>query len=333
MPAITHAGVDTSLYTSNQSYGGHADTTLFTNIRGTMGATITEITAYTDSWQLQGLNVKFSDGNVYKYGKEDNKKSQFTFQTGETIIQLVMHDSHKKCDNGQYHSGGFYIKTNLRREFEVSPKKSPKAKYEVDVGSGLLVGVFGGSDTSKINQLGFAILRPVESAVLVDVSYPGLNAVPVANTPTNVDSVTYANNTSITQTVDLHGSTTVTTETKWSVSTSLEVSMTTTVKGGVPEIAEVEGSFQWQLGVTASYERSSTKETSTSYDFPVVCPPGMTTTAQAIIYEDEITTNYVGTMTYNLDNGNTLSYPVKGMYNGLSARGVYVEAQETPLDS
>ena len=333
MPAITHSGVDTALYTSNHGYGGHADVTLFTEIHGNMGATITQITAYTDSWQLQGLNVKFSDGNYYKYGKEGNKKSQFTFRTGETIIQLAMYDSHKKCDNGQYHSGGFYFKTNLTREFKVSPKNSPKTKYEVEVGSGLLVGVFGSSDSGKINYLGFAVLRPVESAVLINVSYPGLDTVPVATTPESVDTIKNSNQSSTAQTVELHGSTSVKTENKWSTSTSMEMSSTTTVTTGIPGVESLKESFQWKVGTTASFERSSTKETSTSYDFPVVCSPNMTTTARAIMYEDKISTNYVGTMTYNLDNGKVLSYPVKGIYDGLSARGVNIQIHEVPLDS
>ena len=134
----------------------------------------------------------------------------------------------KKRSGGYYWSGGFWFKTNKGRTFKASSKKSPGNSYVANIGSGPLCGVFsrGGAD---IDCLGFAMLWPVKSAVSINVKYPGLETMPVASTPTEVNRVGY-DNSSIYRTklmVSLKGETEVTTKTAWSDTTSLEYGVTT----------------------------------------------------------------------------------------------------------
>ncbi len=204
MPAMVHSGVDLSLYVSNNSYGGPGDqksgdknaAVSFTNCRGNTGVTIKTLTAYTDTWQLAGLDVKFSDGKFFQYGYAGGDTTRsFTFQDGETVVELTMYDSHKKSDEDKgFHSGGFEFKTSASRSFKVEPKKSPKHSYHVSVGSGIMCGVFGSSDTLAIDNLGFAVLQKIDSALLTDVSYPALSQQKVNTPPTNVNYYEGINN-------------------------------------------------------------------------------------------------------------------------------------------
>ena len=330
MPEQTFTSVDTSIYISNKAYGGSGGSH-FSQQGALQGATITSIQGWEGKWQLRGLKVKFSDGKSYMYGEAAESATQiFKFEAGETLIELKFYDSPETSSGGYYRSGGFWFKTNKGRTFKATSQKSPGRAYDADVGSGPLCGVFGrgGAD---IDCLGFAMLRPLKSAVLINVKYPGLETMPVASTPTEVNRVDYDNSSSTEQTVSLKGETEVTIKTAWSVTTSLEFGVTTSVTAGIPEVAQVNTEVSWKVGITGSYDREETKTTKKSYDFPIKVPPHTNVKAQAIIYEDKISTDYEADMTYNLDSGKTIKYHVEGIYDGLSARGVNVDVKENPL--
>ncbi len=63
------------------------------------------------------------------------------------------------------------------------------------------------------------------------------------------------------------------------------------VKCGIPEVAEEEETFQWTIGQTTTNERSTSTQTETSYDFPIVLAPYMKTVSTAYIFEDQLSTD------------------------------------------
>ena len=332
MPEQKISSIDTSVYVSNVAYGGSGGTT-FSQEGALRGATVTSIQGWEGKWQLRGLKIEFNDGKSFMFGKAaESATGIFRFDQGETLVDLKFYDSAETSSGGYYRSGGFWFKTNKGRTFSATSKKKPGKQYNADVGSGPLCGVFG-REGADIDSLGFAMLRPVKSAVLINVKYPGLETMPVATTPTTVDHVDYNNQTSVSQSLTLKGETTVQTKIAWSTTTSLEFSMTTTVNAGVPVVAQVNEELAWTVGSSSTYQQEQTETTKKLYDFPITCPPHTYVKAQAIMYEDQISTNYVADMTYHLDSGKVIKYHVKqGIYDGLSARGVYVTVEEEPIN-
>ena len=331
MPEQTISSIDTSIYTSNKAYGGKGGST-FVKERALQGQTVTRIQGWEGRWQLRGLKIWFSDGDSFMFGDDAESPTPiFSFEPGETLIELKFYDSPETSSGGYHRSGGFRFQTNKGRTFKATSQKSPGREYYTEVGSGPLCGVFGrgGAD---IDCLGFAMLRPVQSAVLVDVKYPGLETLEVTTPPTQIDKIDYTNNTSSVQSLTLSGTKEVQTKISWSTSTSLELSYTFSVTAGIPIVGEVSSELSWMVGLTSTYERDETRTETKTYDFPITCMPHTRIEAQAIIYDDKISTNYEAEVTYNLDSGKVIKYHVNGIYNGLSVRGVDVDINETPIE-
>ncbi|MUG96081.1 hypothetical protein F7734_28555 [Scytonema sp. UIC 10036] len=119
-----------------------------------------------------------------------------------------------------------------------------KTEYVMNVGSGLLAGIYGRTNYD-IDALGFALLLPIRDSILKNVTYPTLDADLVATTPFIIDRVTIDNlQGTVPREAVLKGSETLTVQTTWSNSTSLEVSITSTVQAGIPLVADVEVSFR-----------------------------------------------------------------------------------------
>ena len=330
MPGQSRDDIDTKIYASNKAYGGTGGSR-FKVVGALKGATITSIQGWQGQWQLRGLKVKFSDGKNYMFGEAAETSTPiFRFENGETLIDLKFYDSSEKSSGGYYRSGGVSFKTNKGRSFSAISKNTPSNHYYEEVGSGPLCGVFGAMG-ADIDSLGFAMLRRVKSAVLIDMKYPGLHTMPVAVKPDSVDHIDYDNNTTKDQNLTLKGETTITTETSWSVATSMEFGISVSVKAGVPEVAEFETEASWTIGREEEHARTTTEEVKRLYDFPIVCPPGKKIVADAILYHDKISTDYEADMTYNLDTGYVIKYHVEGVYDGLTARGVEVDIHEFPL--
>ena len=219
--------------------------------------------------------------------------------------------------------GGFELTTNEKnidnqnRIFSV-PAPRDGDPYEPELGSGILIGVFGkcGED---IDNLGFALLRRVESAQLLEVNYPNISTLLVPTGPKYIKTITYDNSGGTTpQTFTFSGSESVQTSESWSVTSGLEVGVETEVKAGFPILAEAKVKVSVQLSISGTYGRSTTKTTENSYSFPVEAPAGKHLQATATLYEGNINTTYTAKMQYHLDSGKQFVYSVSGSYEGVS---------------
>ena len=61
-----------------------------------------------------------------------------------------------------------------------------------DVGTGILVGVFGKA-AADIDSFGFAMLRKIKNAELVNFTYPGLSTAHVLTKPSSTKTIQYDN--------------------------------------------------------------------------------------------------------------------------------------------
>ena len=292
----------------------------------TDGRTLKKIEAWAGGWQLRGVRFHWSNGHQDTVGKPEGRHSSFTFQTGERLRSLSLwgNGAGTRC-------GAFRMRTDKNREY--FPKMTSwglKTEYGVNVGSGIIVG-FVANHGNDVDALGFYLLRPIKHAVLKNVKYPDLKLNHVGLQPWDLESVDYRNAGSIPQTFELTGSREVTTSWSWSVSSSLELAITTTVEAGIPEVASVKTETTWKVGITASYKRSETVKTKKMYGSPVTVPPRKHLMITGTIYDGPINTKYTGRMHVTLDNGRYFSYSVSGQYNGVTSTRVMKTAKETNL--
>ena len=100
---------------------------------------------------------------------------------------------------------------NRRFSFKLGSTGNP---YKPEIGSGLLVGVFG-HQGADIDCLGFALLRRVESAQLLNVTYPNLDKQTITTTPSDIKTLVFDNDLKTEQTFTFAEETSVTTSQTW----------------------------------------------------------------------------------------------------------------------
>ena len=216
---------------------------------------------------------------------------------------------------------GFKLTTDQGRTFEFKAN-NPGEGFGIDVGSGVLMGVFGRA-ADDLDSLGFAFLRPVGSAVLKSVKYPAISTTLIASKPIRIDTIVYDNSKGTdTQTYQLTFQESVTERSSWSATTALEFSITQQFK--------VEASFpigsasstttiSLKESVSTTQGRENTKSITKTFDFPIHVAAGEQITATATIYEGTISIPYEGEIEYVLNSGKKYSYTVSGIYSGVTA--------------
>ena len=314
--------VDEAYYTSNIALGGSGGSGFYYGLDPQQGpksgVVVRSLKAYCDKNTMRCLEVELTDGSKQKFGSATGTPTDtFYIAEGEKVTSLQLWAG--KYKNGR--SGGFELTTDQNRTFSVHPPNRTGQPYQPEVGSGILVGVFGMSD-ADIDCLGFGLLRRVESAQLIDMQYPDISTLLVTTTPKTIKTIMYDNSEGTTaQTVTLAGSETVETSESWSVTAGMEVGVVhqTEVKAGIPIIqVNTNISVSVTMSISGTYGRTNTQTTEQSFSFPINVPAGEQTQATATLYDGNIDTNYTAKMVYNLDSGKSFNYHVTGAYSGVS---------------
>uniref|UniRef100_A0A3B3HHQ6 Jacalin-type lectin domain-containing protein n=1 Tax=Oryzias latipes TaxID=8090 RepID=A0A3B3HHQ6_ORYLA len=113
------------------------------------GATLKKLWVCVREWQVRGIKVWLTDGQVQEFGEPEGGFSQMEFQDGEQIKSLSL------WGNGAgTRLGTIRIRTTLSQEFFPKMTKwNLKKEYPIDVGSGICLGVLGkGGDDIDILQ-------------------------------------------------------------------------------------------------------------------------------------------------------------------------------------
>ena len=155
---------DTSVYTSNVAIGGKNGSEFNYGAKkdqyADYDATVRSLKAWYDGDTMRGLKVELTDDSSAMYGTAKGKETEtFKLKPGEKVSSL-------KVWGGDYDGGscgGFKMTTTKKRSFDVPAPRKGDA-YEYDVGSGILVGVYGKSG-SDVDCLGFNLLRSDRSSL------------------------------------------------------------------------------------------------------------------------------------------------------------------------
>ena len=246
----------------------------------------------------------------------------FFIGKGEMITEAVIYGGYIEVNGKNVgRCKGFKLTTDQGRTFDFKTNK-PGEEFGIDVGSGVLMGVFGKSGYD-IDSLGFAFLRPVRSAVMKNVKYPAISTTLIASKPIRIDTIVYDNSKGTdTQTYQLNFQESVMERSSWSATTALEFSITQQFK--------VEASFpigsasstttlSLKESVSTTQGRENIKSFTKSFDFPIHAAAGKQITATVTIYEGAISIPYEGEIEYVLNSGKKFSYNVSGIYSGVTA--------------
>ena len=325
--------IDDSYFTSKIALGGSGGAEFYFGLGQEQspqsGTVIRSLRAWCSSTAMRGLEVNLTDGSNKMIGLQEGTPTEtFYFTDGEKVTSLKLWAGPIL----QGRSGGFELITDKKRKFSVDATMRTGNPYQPELGSGILLGVFGKVD-EDIHCLGFGLLRTVVSSQLVDVKYPHLSTLTVTAAPEEIKYATHINKLDVDQEFALEDSKTVETSSSWSVTGGMEFGFETEVNAAIPLLAESKVKVSAKLSVSGTYGRSNTITIQRSFNFPVKVPPREHIKATATLYRGVIKTKYTGTMVYNLDSGKSFSYAVEGSYSGVAVTQVAMAIEPFRLES
>ncbi|XP_048011007.1 aerolysin-like protein [Megalobrama amblycephala] len=290
------------------------------------GASLEKIWVWVGGWQVKAVRVWLSDGRDQTFGEPAGDHQEFKFQPDECFASLSL------WGNGAgTRLGAIKFTTSLGREFSAQMTSwGLKKEYPMDVGSGFCLGVVG-RDGVDIDCMGFMFLNAVQSTVLTDVNYPTINQLIPKVAVESVESMTYKNDSSVTQKQQVISSKKVTQISSWSLKASLTATRNMEVKAGVPEIAEVKGEYSVSVGFEGTYSREQTDERTETLSTDVDVPPGKKVEVNITIGRANFDMPYTGTVKITCKNGSVLQYETEGTYRGVNYTDIKVETKESPL--
>uniref|UniRef100_A0A3P9L2A7 Aerolysin-like protein n=1 Tax=Oryzias latipes TaxID=8090 RepID=A0A3P9L2A7_ORYLA len=289
--------------------GGHS----FSFTGESNGATLKKLWVWVGGWQVKGIKVWLTDGQVQEFGRAEGGFSQMEFQDGEQIKSLSL------WGNGAgTRLGAIRIRTTAGQEF--FPKMTDwglKTEYPIDVGSGICLGVLGrcGHD---IDSLGFVFINTIQSTELMNVYYPTLHQVIPQVATEEIKAVTYTNNTTVAQSYTVESSKNITKKSSWSVSNKMETTFKFEVKAGIPGVVEASTGFSFTTSTESSYGLENTDERKEMFTFPVNVPPGKTVDVKVTIGRATVDLPYMGKVKITCYNGKTLKFYTSGIYKGVT---------------
>ena len=313
--------IDTSIFTSNLAIGGGGGKQFYYNVDPKMGIKSEVIVRSLKFWynNQQGVNavrVELTNGKDATHGKmEDDETDLFYIADGEKITSLKL----RRNDHAGGHLGALELTTNQNRKCSFGHQSG--CLYEPEIGSGLMVGVFGKSGWD-IDCLGFALLRRAK-AKIINMKYPV--DIPIQTAPKSYKTIRYDNSEgAVDQTFTFAGKESVMTSSSWSVTAGMEIGVETEVEAGVPLIASAKTTVSAKVSLSATHSLENSKTTEESFSFPVTVPAGEILQATAVLYEGKINTTYEADMVYTVDTGKQFQYHIKGSYNGIDSDKVVV---------
>lgn len=223
-------------------------------------------------------------------------------------------------------AGWIEFDTNKKRSFSYGMYGWPKKqKYDVNVGSGILVGAIynAGAD---IDAHGYYFLKAsVASTQMSDVSYPTLQWDTKHIAPVALDSYSQTNTSSSPISWHFGGSNSVTTCSSWTSSTESAFEVKVTVEAAIPEVVKGGASFGWRLSKVSSHQRSEEHSHKLDWHTGGQLQPGQSIRLVALTRKGTLSVPYKATFMVNLNNGASFCFPQSGTYTGVAYTGVEVE--------
>ncbi|KAF2441434.1 hypothetical protein P171DRAFT_365956, partial [Karstenula rhodostoma CBS 690.94] len=224
--------------------------------------------------------------------------------------------------------GGVRILTSEGQTFDHGKDTGGQEAYDMDVGSGICVGLNGRSG-SEMDCLGFIFLNgKVTNVVISSIQYnPDISGSKQGISQVTLEQVDYTNppdsgmdvNWSFNNTASRTTSNTFTqtSSTQYGVSTSITIKSELFGTG-----IENTNTFPWQKTQGTEYASTTSTTQSLSWNLSGVLKPGKIIRAQATCQQGIASVNYTSTVTVQLDNGYTSTYTEPGVFNNV----VYTQA-------
>lgn len=173
-------------------------------------------------------------------------------------------------------------------------------------------------------------IRPVDDFEIVSVQFDDTNTANVIQQPDFVTKWFYSNNTSVQQSMSTAFSQRASVTSNWSKTTGGSINVNTTVKTGIPFIAEGKVSTTLSTNYSATYGKNETMEDTQTYNFPIVVAPRTSITATAIVGRSLINLKYTAKLK-GKKTGKLIT--LNGTWSGVSCNNIKVTLEQRDLNN
>ncbi|XP_047656461.1 aerolysin-like protein [Tachysurus fulvidraco] len=288
------------------------------------GGMLQKIQVWGADYTIKAVRVWFTDGRSEQFGRPAGFTKQFTFEDGEHFTSLSLWP----IKDGT-RLGAIKFKTSHFRKFHIRLRfRSLKPEVSVDVASGICMGIKGRSGWD-IDRFGFIFINTVKSVQLTNVVYPTIHDV-IPKVPVGeIKSMSYQNNTSVTQEYKIETSKKIIQISSWSVKGKMESAFSLEVNASIPCLVKEESRYELNIGVEGTYASETSDEKTDLCTFPVKVPPGKTVDVRITLGQATIDLPFTGIMKITCHNGSVLEFKTSGTYKGV----VYTDEKVTVNES
>lgn len=298
------------------------------------GALIAELQFWASENTIRGVRAKLSDGEEKYFGVAQGASQAYTFQAGERLTSLTLWGNGIGTRAGwiEFHTsaGGFF-------SFGMT-QWGRKTPYKMEVGSGILVGIYGNSGMD-IDCLGLAFVDKLKRASVGNVEYVYSQLDALSIVPIDIINRTIDNETSLQQSFPVSQKYTHSDRTNFvlegALEKSLEGSVELTFEAKIPVVAKGNVKTGAKAGLKLSDKTTTTQEhgniSELTFSANVAVPPMRRVLYTATIWTAILDLDYTAVMFVETERGEKGSFPIRGRLKGARTTDVDDWPREMPL--
>jgi hypothetical protein len=302
------------------------------------GSKVKTLALWSEIDRLRGVQVTFHDGAVMQAGSlTGDRSSSITFHPDESITSATISSSAYRAGR----AGNVELQTDFGQKylgvFPAFPKNMPFRFNDftpyTDVTRGNLIGVYGG-EGADLDNLGLILALPEDTEYeYYNVRYD-LSAFKAVGERMLSLKEGVVKNPSATATISqqLSFSHAYTATKTWSNSVGLKVGVKTTIKTGVPFLAEGKIELSMEASYSYSWGESVADQKTDSWVASVTAPPKTRVKVQAVVTESTIDVPYSADLRVRRSDGTTTTINnFSGVFRGVNVSRFSVETEDIPL--
>jgi hypothetical protein len=299
------------------------------------GRKVKTLALWSEVDRLRGVQVTFDDGAVMQAGTLTGQSNSITFHPDESIASTTISSAAYRAGR----AGNVELQTDFGQKYlGVFPSiVMPIVKINnftpyTDVTKGTLIGVYGGGG-ADLDNLGLILALPEDTEYeYSNVRYDLSAFKVVGERMMSLKEGIVKNPSAATISQQLSFSHSYTAGKSWSNSVGLKIGVKTSIKTGVPFLAEGKIELSLEASYSYTWGESTSDQKTDSWVLTASVPPKARVRIQGVVTESTIDVPYSADVLVRRSDGTTNAIKnFSGVYRGVNVSRFTVDTEDLPL--
>jgi hypothetical protein len=293
------------------------------------GRKVQRLELWSELTRLRGVQATFEDGATMQAGSLESASSAINFHRDESITSTTISSSDFEAGR----AGNLILQTDFGQQYLGVFPGIPFNRFTpfTDVKRGQLVGVYGGAG-ADLDNLGIILALPEDTEYeYFNVRYDLSRFKAVGERLLSLKEGLVENNSSGTINQALQFSHAYTATKSWSNQVGLKIGVKTSIKTGVPFIAEGKIELSFESSYSYTWGESVSDQKTDSWTVTVTAPPKSHLRILATVMESTIDVPYTADLVVKKSDGSSRTITsFSGVYKGVNVSRFDVKAEDIP---